>query len=47
MIPPRIDIALPRGSRVPTLRKSIDVHVTAKHFHGAERAVRDALEIVL
>jgi len=47
MIPPRIDITFPRGSRVPTLRKSIDVHVMAKHFHGAERAVRDALEIVL
>jgi predicted transcriptional regulator of viral defense system len=47
MIPPRIDIALPRGSRVPTLRKSVDVHVMATHFHGAERAVREALEIVL
>lgn len=47
MIPPRVDIALPRGSRVPTLRKSVDVHVMATHFHGAERAVREALEIVL
>ena len=112
IIPPSIDIALPRGSRVPTLRQSIDVHVfaretfdlgregldvgdklsigiyspertlidiirlrhregpdvaweglrrwlarkgskpaallaMAKNFHGAERAVRDALEIVL
>jgi hypothetical protein len=112
IIPPSIDIALPRGSRVPTLRKTIDVHVfaretfdlgreelavgdklsvgiyspertlidiirlrhregpdvaweglrrwlarkgskpaallvMAKHFHGAERPVRDALEIVL
>lgn len=111
-IPPRIDIALPRGSRIPTLRKTIDVHVfaretfdlgreelaigdklsigiysperalvdvirlrhregsdvawealrrwiarrgskpaallaVAKHFHGAERAVRRALEVVL
>lgn len=112
IIPPSIDIALPRGSRVPTLRKTIDAHVfaretfdlgreelavgdklsvgiyspertlidiirlrhregpdvaweglrrwlsrkgskpatllaMAKHFHGAESAVRDALEIVL
>jgi predicted transcriptional regulator of viral defense system len=112
IIPPRIDIALPRGSRIPALRTTIDVHVfaretfdlgreefavgdklslgiyspertlidlirlrhregsdvawealrrwlarkgskpaallaMAKHFHGAERAVRDALEIVL
>ncbi len=112
IIPPRIDIALPRGGRVPALRETIDVHVfaretfylgredlgigdklrigiysqertlvdvirlrhregadvawealrrwlarkgsepaalltMAKHFHGAERAVRDALEIVL
>jgi predicted transcriptional regulator of viral defense system len=111
-IPPRIDIALPRGSRIPALRKTIDVHVfaretfdlgraefavgdkrsigiyspertlidvirlrhregpavawealrrwiarkgskpaallaMAKHFHGAEGAVRDALEVVL
>jgi predicted transcriptional regulator of viral defense system len=112
IIPPSIDIALPRGSRVPTLRKAIDVHVFARetfdlgreelsvgdklsvgiyspertlidiirlrhregpdvawealrrwlarkgskpaallamaqHFHGAERAVRAALEIIL
>jgi predicted transcriptional regulator of viral defense system len=112
IIPPHIDIALPRGSRIPALRKTIDVHVfaretfdlgrnelaigdklsigiysperalvdvirlrhregsdvawealrrwiarrgskpaallaMAKHFHGAERAVRDALEVVL
>jgi predicted transcriptional regulator of viral defense system len=112
IIPPRIDIALPRGSRIPALRKTIDVHVftretfdlgreqlavgdkltvgiyspertlvdvirlrhregpdvawealrrwiarkgsrpsallaMAKHFHGAEKAVRDALEVVL
>ena len=112
IIPPRIDIALPRGSRVPALRETIDVHVFARetfdlgredlgigdklrigiysqertlvdvirlrhregadvawealrrwlarkgskpaalltmaeHFHGAEKAVRDALEIVL
>lgn len=112
IIPPRIDIALPRGSRTPALRTTIDVHLfaretfdlgreeftvgdklsigiyspertltdvirlrhregseiawetlrrwlahkgskpaallaMAKHFHGAERAVRDALEIVL
>ena len=112
IIPPCIDIALPRGSRVPALRETIDVHVfaretfdlgredlaigdklrigiyslertlidvirlrhregadvawealrrwlarkgskpaalltMAKHFHGAEKAVRDALEIVL
>ena len=112
VIPGRIDIAIPRGSRVPTLRPVIDVHVfasktfdlgreeidigddmsiglysaerslvdvirlrhregsdvaweglrrwlrrkgakpasllaMAKHFHGAELAVRRALEIVL
>lgn len=111
-IPARIDIALPRGSRIPALRETIDVHVfardtfdlgreelsigdklsigiyspertlvdvirlrhregsdvawealrcwlarkgskpaallaMAKHFHGAERAARDALEVVL
>jgi len=112
IIPPRIDIALPRGSRIPALRETIDVHVfaretfdlgrkelavdaklsvgiyspertlvdvirlrhregsevawealrrwlsqkgskpatllaMARHFHGAEKAVRDALEIIL
>lgn len=112
IIPARIDIALPRGSRIPALRKTIDVHIfaretfdlgreelavgdkrsvgiyspertlvdvirlrhregsdvawealrrwltrkgakpaallaMAKHFHGAERAVRAALEVVL
>jgi len=112
IIPPRVDIALPRGSRIPALRKTIDVHIfaretfelgreeftvgdklsvgvyspertlvdvirlrhregsdvawealrrwiarkdskpaallaMAKHFHGAERAVRNALEVVL
>jgi len=112
IIPPRIDIALPRGSRIPALRETIDVHVfaretfdlgredlgigdklrigiysqertlvdvirlrhrqgpdvawealrrwlgrkgskpaalltVAKHFHGAEKSIRDALEIVL
>ena len=112
IIPPRIDIALPRGSRIPALRKTIHVHVfaretfefgreeldvgdklsvgiyspertlvdvirlrhregsdvawqalrrwisrkgskpaallaMAKHFHGAEKAVREALEVVL
>ncbi len=112
IIPPRIDIALPRGSRIPALRKTIDVHIfaretfelgraeftlgdklvvgiyspertlvdvirlrhregsdvawealrrwvarkgskpaallaMAKYFHGAERAVRNALEVVL
>ena len=112
IIPPRIDVAIPRGSRIPALRQTIDVHVfarktfdvgreelavgdklsvgiyslertlvdvirlrhregpdvawealrrwiarkgskpaallaMAKHFHGAERAVRDALQVVL
>jgi hypothetical protein len=112
IIPARINIAIPRGSRVPALRSPIDVHVfaretfalgretldigdnisvglysaertlvdvirlrhregsdvaweslrrwlrgrgakpaslisMAKHFHGAERAVRQALEVVL
>jgi len=30
IIPPRIDIALPRGSRTPALRKTIQVHVFAR-----------------
>jgi predicted transcriptional regulator of viral defense system len=30
IIPDRIDIAIPRGSRIPTLRPAIDVHVFAK-----------------
>jgi len=112
IIPARIDIALPRGSRIPALRKTIDVHIfaretfdlgrehlsvgdkrsvgiyspertlvdvirlrhregsdvawealrrwlarkgakpaallaMAKHFHGAEKAIRAALEVVL
>jgi predicted transcriptional regulator of viral defense system len=112
IIPARIDIALPRGSRIPALRKTIDVHsfaretfdrgreelavgdrrsvgiysperslvdairlrhregsdvawealrrwlarrgskpaallAMAKRFHGAERAIRGALEVVL
>lgn len=112
IIPPRIDVAIPRGSRIPALRPTIDVHVfarktfdlgreeiavgdklsigvysperslvdiirqrhregpdvawqalrrwlarkgsrpaallaMARHFHGAERAVRDALQVVL
>jgi hypothetical protein len=105
VIQARIDIAIPRGSRAPTLRSPVDIHVfaaetfdlgreeidaghslalglysaercrhregadvawdalrrwlrrrgskravllkMAAHFHGAERAVRHALEIVL
>ena len=112
IIPAKLDVALPRGSRVPALREMFDVHLfaretfdlgrseftvdntlsvgiyspertlvdvirlrhregsdvawealrrwlkrkgskpaallsMAKHFHGAERAIRDALEIVL
>lgn len=30
IIPPRIDIALPRGSRTPALREAIQVHVFAR-----------------
>jgi predicted transcriptional regulator of viral defense system len=30
IIPPRIEIALPRGSRIPVLRDSIQVHVFAR-----------------
>jgi hypothetical protein len=30
MIPARIDIAIPRGNRVPTLRSPIDIHVFAR-----------------
>jgi hypothetical protein len=111
-LPARIDVAIPRGSRIPTLRAPVDIHVfardtfnlgreeldigdggsvglysaerslidvirlrhregsdvawgalrrwlarrgsrpaallkMAKHFHGAERAVRNALDVVL
>jgi hypothetical protein len=30
IIPARIDIALPRGSRIPALRETIDVHIFAR-----------------
>lgn len=30
LIPPRVDIALPRGSRTPALRETIQVHVFAR-----------------
>lgn len=30
IIPPRVDIALPRGSRIPALRETIQVHVFAR-----------------
>lgn len=30
IIPPRVDIALPRGSRTPALRETIQVHVFAR-----------------
>jgi hypothetical protein len=30
-IPARIDIAIPRGSRVPTLRSPVDIHVFARN----------------
>jgi hypothetical protein len=30
IIPARIDIALPRGSRIPVLRKTIDVHIFSR-----------------
>jgi hypothetical protein len=48
MIPPRIDITFPRGSRVPTLRKSIDVHVFARETFDLRRevlAVGDKLSV--
>jgi hypothetical protein len=34
IIPPRIDIALPRGSRIPALRTAIDVRVFARETKG-------------
>jgi predicted transcriptional regulator of viral defense system len=48
MIPPRIDIALPRGSRIPALRKTIDVHVFARETFDLGReefAIGDKLSI--
>jgi predicted transcriptional regulator of viral defense system len=47
-IPPRIDIALPRGSRIPALRKTIDVHVFARETFDLGRgefAIGDKLSI--
>jgi predicted transcriptional regulator of viral defense system len=48
MIPPRIDIALPRGSRIPALRKTIYVHVFARETFDLGReefAIGDKLSI--
>jgi hypothetical protein len=48
IIPPSIDIALPRGSRIPTLRKTIDVHVFARETFDLgqeELAVGDKLSV--
>ena len=48
IIPPNIDIALPRGSQVPTLRKTIDVHVFARETFDLgleEFAVGDKLSV--
>jgi predicted transcriptional regulator of viral defense system len=48
MIPPHIDIALPRGSRIPALRKTIDVHVFARETFDLGRgefAIGDKLSI--
>jgi hypothetical protein len=58
VIQARIDIAIPRGSRAPALRSPVDIHFFAAETfdlgrekidagHGAERAVRLALEIAL
>jgi predicted transcriptional regulator of viral defense system len=38
IIPNRIDIAIPRGSRIPALQPAIDVHVFAKKTFGLGRA---------
>jgi predicted transcriptional regulator of viral defense system len=48
IIPPRIDIALPRGSRIPALRETIAVHVFARHTFDLGReelAIGDRLSI--
>lgn len=48
IIPPRIDIALPRGSRIPALRKTIDVHVFARETFNlgrVELAIGDKLSV--
>jgi predicted transcriptional regulator of viral defense system len=50
IIPPRIDIALPRGSRVPALRETIDVHVFARETFDLGReelAIGDKLSIAM
>ncbi|WP_129779432.1 type IV toxin-antitoxin system AbiEi family antitoxin domain-containing protein [Peristeroidobacter soli] len=48
IIPPRIDIALPRGSRVPALRETIQVHVFAREMFELGRdeiSIGDKLSI--
>jgi hypothetical protein len=41
-IPARIDVAIPRGSRVPTLRSPVDIHVFARNtflIWGAKNSI--------
>jgi predicted transcriptional regulator of viral defense system len=48
IIPPRIDIALPRGSRTPALRETIHVHVFAREtfeLGREELTIGDGLSI--
>jgi predicted transcriptional regulator of viral defense system len=48
IIPPRIDIALPRGSRSPALRETIQVHVFARETFELGRdelSIGDGLSI--
>lgn len=48
IIPPRIDIALPRGSRTPALRETIQVHVFARETFELGRdelSIGDGLSI--
>lgn len=48
IIPARLDIALPRGSRVPALRETIDVHVFARETFDlgrSELTIGDTLSV--
>ena len=46
IIPPRIDIAVPRGSRTPALRETIQVHVFAQEtFELGRDELSSALEM--
>lgn len=41
IIPARIDVAIPRGNRVPTLRSPVDIHVFARNTFNLGREKLD------